>query len=151
MPDARGALPLPPGSKDEISSDGDGTRWQTTLIDTDQWSRIARGSRCRCAGSATTLMATILPPLMVRRRRSRSPTYGATTMPAAPSTRTACATGIRPRSILATACAPRISLIAPRDTAAWSVRTTISGASSASSVSKEPSREAARKASTTSR
>jgi len=76
---------------------------------------------------------------------------GATTIPTAPFTSAGCASRARPENCLATAGAPRTSLDAPEGMAALSARNTTSGSSAASSASKSPPREAARKASTTSR
>ena len=76
---------------------------------------------------------------------------GAQTSPAEPSTRAGCAPLARPKKVAATAAAPRTSLAAPTRTAAPSERSTTSGSSNASRASSSPPREAARKASTTSR
>jgi hypothetical protein len=71
--------------------------------------------------------------------------------PAAPST-SACWAGLAPRvAQAATVAAPRVTLGAPMRTAVSSALTLTSGSSSANRASKSPPREAARKASTTSR
>jgi hypothetical protein len=113
--------------------------------------RIVRSSWRRRAGSATKSTLTIFPRVIVNLNTTRGRPPGAHTSPAAPFTSAGCAARARPEKVSATARAPRTSLGAPACTAARSARSTTSGSSSARSASKSPQREAARKASTTSR
>src|SRR5262249_14425840 len=96
-------------------------------------------------------MATIFPPSIVKPKTMRGRPPCGHTAPAAPSMSAGRAARARPENVLATAAAPRTSLAAPMRTTSASARSTTSGSSSARRASKLPSREAARKASTTSR
>ena len=98
--------------------------------------------------------STIFPPLIVKPMTENGRPRGATTTPAAPFTSAGRTNGESREKVSvcsATARAPRTSLDRPARTAPPSIRSTTSGSSTASSASKSPSREAAKKASTTSR
>jgi predicted enzyme related to lactoylglutathione lyase len=103
------------------------------------------------SGSAIISIVAILPPVIVKANTTRDWPPCAHTAPAAPSMSAGRAAAARPENVPATARAPTTSLSAPICAAAASARSTMSGSSIASRASKSPSREAARKAATTSR
>ena len=117
-------------------------------------SRTARSSWRRRAGSAITSISTIFPCVVLNARTKDSRPRGATMIPTSPLTSAGFANRarrVKAGACLATAGAPRTSLGAPRGSASRSARRKTSGSRTPSSASKSPPREAARKASTTSR
>ncbi len=111
--------------------------------------------------SAIRLISTMRPRSTTKLKTANGRPPGAQTSPGAPAMVAGCAAAARPAKIFATASPPRTSRVnggAPTlaratlaATAAASARSTTPGSSTAMSAEKSPSRDAARKASTTSR